>query len=209
MFVSSLLHPLEYIKWILATLYALSTIGVTIGVYWEGEQFEKTKQQRGWRLLIWSLALDTLFTILIFGTDGWISQIQEREIIALETRLAARTLSDQQATAIKKRLEKFAGQTFQIIPYWQNRESMAIANRIANLLGDAGWKLHNPESFTTLVGVVTGVFVSADKGASEHARRAARDLTSALNDNEIDATEEENDNPTPSNEIHMKVGIKP
>jgi hypothetical protein len=131
MFTSSLLHPLEYIKWLLATLYVLSTIGVTIGVYWEGEQFKKAKQQRGWRLLIWSLALDTLFTILIFGTDGWISQIQQREIIALETRLAARALSDEQATAIKKRLETFADQTFQIIPYWQNRESMAIANRIA------------------------------------------------------------------------------
>jgi hypothetical protein len=59
------------------------------------------------------------------------------------------------------------------------------------------------------VGVVTGVFVSADKGASEDARRAAKELTSALNDNEIDATEEENDNPTPSNEIHLNVGIKP
>jgi hypothetical protein len=118
-------------------------------------------------------------------------------------------LSDEQGVSIKKKVEKFSGQTFQIIPYWQNKESMAIANRIAEILGAAGWKLHNPEKFTTLVGVVTGVFVSADKGASEGTRRAAKELTSALNDNDIDATKEENDNPTPSDEIHMKVGIKP
>ena len=83
MFANALLTALEYAKWLFAVAYILSTIGVIIGVYWEGEQFEKLKQQRGWRLLICSLALDTLFTILIFGTDGWISQIQRREIIAL------------------------------------------------------------------------------------------------------------------------------
>jgi hypothetical protein len=87
---TSLLDPLEWIKWVFVVAYVLSTIGVTVGVYWEGDQFEKTKQQRGWRLLILSLAADTLFTILIFATDGWISHIQRQEIIALEKRLAAR-----------------------------------------------------------------------------------------------------------------------
>jgi hypothetical protein len=208
-FSSAFLHPLEYVKWLFAVLYVVSTIGITVGVYWEGEQFPKVKQERGWRLLIWSLAFDTLFTILIFGTDGWISQIQQREIIALQTRLAARTLSDAQAVEIKKRVESFADQTFQIIPYWQNKESLAIANRIAAILSNAHWKLHNPEQFTTLLGVTTGVFVSVDKGASESSRRAAKELTSALNENEIEANEEEGDNPNPSDEIHMSVGIKP
>jgi hypothetical protein len=151
-----------------------------------------------------------LFTILIFGTDGWINQIQQSEIIALETRLAARTLSDAQVAEITKRLANFSDQTFQIIPYWKNPESMAIANRIADVLVNAGWKLDQPKSFTGLLGVITGVLVAVDKGASESAHRAAKELISALNDNQIEASEDdENNNPTPSDKIYMNVGIKP
>jgi hypothetical protein len=87
---------------------------------------------------------------------------------------------------------------------------MAIANRIATTLASSGWKLAQPESFTSLMGVVTGVLVAVDKGASESAQRAAKELTSALNENQIEATEDdENDNPNPSDKIYMAVGIKP
>jgi hypothetical protein len=54
------LDGLEITKWIFAAAYVFSTIGVAVGVYWENEKFEKAKQHRGWKLLIWSLAFDTL-----------------------------------------------------------------------------------------------------------------------------------------------------
>lgn len=87
---------------------------------------------------------------------------------------------------------------------------MAIANSIATTLIISGWKLEQAPVGATIVGVVTGIFVHVDKGASESARGAAKELTSALNDNEIDATEEDQDNnPNPTNRITMSVGIKP
>jgi hypothetical protein len=73
---ASLIFPLEIAKFVFFAVYVAATIGVVVGVYWEGEQFPKEKQHQGWKLLVASLAIDTLFTVLIFGTDGWISHIQ-------------------------------------------------------------------------------------------------------------------------------------
>ena len=47
---------------------------------------------------------------------------QNSQIIMLEKRLAARSLSDDQMAVIGKRLAKFAPQTFQNIPYWKNKK---------------------------------------------------------------------------------------
>jgi len=59
----SSLDAIEGVKWVGVVAYVLSTVGVTVGVYWEHDKFPKPKQVRGRRLLIWSLALDTFFTI--------------------------------------------------------------------------------------------------------------------------------------------------
>jgi hypothetical protein len=161
-------------------------------------------------LLVRSLAVDTLFTILIIGTDGWIGAIQRAEIIGLETRLAARSLSDDQAENMRRNLRQFPGQSFEVITYWQNKESLGIANRIADTLISAGWQIDQPKSFTTLVGVVTGLYVSVDKAAAQSAKDAERALVEALNRNGIDALEDsEHENPNPTNKININVGIKP
>jgi hypothetical protein len=76
MLSTNLIVPLELAKLVFFVVYVAATIGVLIGVYWEGDQFPKEKQQRGWTLLVRSLAVDTLFTILVFSADGWISTIQ-------------------------------------------------------------------------------------------------------------------------------------
>ena len=55
-----LIFPLEVEKFVFFVVYVAATIGVIIGVYWEGEGFPKEKQQRGWRVLVASLAVDTL-----------------------------------------------------------------------------------------------------------------------------------------------------
>src|SRR6266480_2950888 len=112
MLSASLIAPLEIAKLVFFAIYIAATVGVIIGVYWEGERFPKEKQQRGWTLLVGSLAVDTLFTILVFGADGWISTIQRTEIISLESRLAARSLSDEQAVDIKRRLSQFSDVSF-------------------------------------------------------------------------------------------------
>jgi hypothetical protein len=95
-FNTSLISPLEWLKFSFFVAYVVSTIGVAVGVYWEDIKFSPEKQQRGKKLLILSLASDTLFTVLVFGTDGWIGTIQRREIIALEERLAWREFLPEQ-----------------------------------------------------------------------------------------------------------------
>jgi len=109
----SLIFSLEIAKFVFFCVYVAATIGVIVGVYWEGEHFDKATQQRGWRLLVGSLAIDTLFTVLIFGTDGWIGHIQRSEIIALEEKLAPRVpLNGAQISAIRLAAKPFAGQQY-------------------------------------------------------------------------------------------------
>jgi hypothetical protein len=95
------IDTLEGAKNALIWLYVLSTIGVIIGVYFEGERFSEHTKLLGWRLLLWSLAAETLFGVLIFAADGRISRIQRDEIIALETRITPRVLTSEQYNVIQ------------------------------------------------------------------------------------------------------------
>lgn len=126
MSANALLNVLESIKWVFVGAYVLSTIGVTVGVYWEGDQFPKEKQHRGWRLLICCLAADTFFTIMVFGIEGWVGHIQRNEIIALEARLAPRILTSEQQSTFVSRLKSLPEQEYAL--------SVAVGNEPANLL---------------------------------------------------------------------------
>jgi hypothetical protein len=150
-----------------------------------------------------------LFTILIFATDGWISYIQRQEIIALEARLPARSVSDAQAANINARLQDFSGQVFEVTTYWNNRESFTIGDRIARILIDAGWKIEQPQNRPSIIGVMTGIFIYIDRGASEQVHRAAKELTAALNANDIETFQDEENNPALGSKINIQVGIKP
>jgi hypothetical protein len=211
MFSTSLLHPLEYAKWFFFLLYVASTIAVTVGVYWENERFPKAKQELGWRLLILALAFDTFFTILIFGTDAWINQIQQREIIALETRLAARTLSDEQMQRITDSLEQYKGQEFKIVTYWDMKEPVALANQIYASLDRAGWNYIKLQSPQFMLGGTEGVQVWRHPDADDRVQKAADALVAALNDTGAAAVlklENPTNNPV-HNTITLNVGTKP
>jgi hypothetical protein len=202
----------------------LGTIAVGAGIVWEGGPL--SVREIATKLVIWGVIIETLCSVLLFSFDEVISSKQQstielqqttiaeqnEQIISLQKRLSARTLSDRQVESIGARLKSFSPQTFQIIPYWQNRESREIADRIATALGRVGWMLENPIRYTALTGVITGVFVHIDPRASEKARNAAKELTSVLNDNGIDAVEDDIADMTvaiASERINMQVGIKP
>lgn len=183
---TSLIVPLEIAKFVFFAVYVAATIGVIVGVYLEGDQFDKETQQRGWRLLVGALAVDTLFTVLVFGTDGWISHIQRNEIIALENRLAARSLTSAQVDDIIGRMKQFPGQHFDIVPYWKNPESMGLSNRIYDALLKAGWLYDKPANTEFILGVETGVILLFDK-RSEATEKVAKALIEALRTNDISA----------------------
>jgi hypothetical protein len=110
---------------------------------------------------------------------------------------------------MKTRLEKFAGQTFEIIPYWQDKESLGIANRIADLLIASHWSIDQPKQGTMLVGVQTGVTIAVAKAATERTKAAAKELAEVLNSNGIETAATEEDDPASTDKINMSVGIKP
>lgn len=208
MMSSSLIVPLEIAKWVFVVVYVCATIGVIIGVYWEGDQFPKEKQQRGWRLLVGSLAIDTLFTIMIFGTDGWVSAIQRDEIVALEMRLAARTLSDEQVSRFKTKLAPFAGQKFGAITYWGVQEPAEFILRLGNdVLIPSGWEFVKGPVGQTLVGVMAGVVVVASPQADERVKLAGATLVAALLNEGIAARLVPDE--TAKDQLSVQVGIKP
>jgi hypothetical protein len=211
---------------ILLLVSILSAFTVGFGIILESPKYSTAAHRIATWLVLGGIAVESLCTVFLFAFDESISSKQQStiesqqstittqntRIISLQKRLAARTLSDEQVEAIGARLKNFSPQTLQIIPYWQNRESKEIADRIATALGRVGWTLQNPKRYTTLVAVITGVFIHVDPRASEKARNAAKELTSALNDNDIEAAEEDIADTTTaltSERINMQVGIKP
>jgi hypothetical protein len=168
-------------------------------------------------LVVGGVSIEAIFTLLLFGFDEGISsnqqstiQAQNSEIIALEKRLAARILSDEQAAAIAEKVKPFAGQVFQVIPYWKNPESLSFANRIAGILISSGWKLDQPTAFTTLVGVLTGINVEIDAGETEEVKGAATTLFDALSSSDAFATLDDTfKREPPSHRVSISVGIKP
>lgn len=213
MMSTSLIAPLEIAKIVFFAVYVAATIGVLVGVYWEGDQFPKEKQQRGWLLLVRSLAVDTLFTILVFGVDGWISAIQREEIIALEIRLAPRSLSDGQLSEIAKALAPFAGQEFDIVTFWDSKEPHDLTNRIYAALTSpiANWKYIKPQSGEFLLGGLEGTQIWAHPEADKQTKDAVNALIEALRKEGI-ATEAKEQNLTNNpkhNKIVINVGTKP
>jgi hypothetical protein len=165
------------------------------------------------------IALESLCTVLLFVFDERISAKQDstiagqnKEIISLQKRLAARTLSDGQLETIANRLRPLGGQHFDIVAYWQNPESLALANRIYEAITKAGWEYDKPAGGEVMVGVLTGVVVFVDHRSSPETANAARAFIAALNENDIEAVAD----PTPQNpknpivtHIVINVGIKP
>ena len=146
---TSLIFPLEVAKFAFFVVYVAATIGVVIGVYWEGEKFDKETQHRGWLLLVTSPAVDTLFTILIIGTDGWIGQIQRSQIsealnraVNAETTLAEyrkqRYLTEGQKDRIARVTKEFPSVPFvaYMVP---EQEPWTFVLDIASALRAGGW----------------------------------------------------------------------
>jgi hypothetical protein len=140
---STLLTILEWAKWISSGGYVLATIGVLLGVYWEGEHFPQQTQQRGWRLLLLSLALDTFFTLSIFAADGWISQLQRREIVALQIQAAPRVLTSEQISNIVAALKPFGSQTYDLSIPPTLEPGSGLVSQLIGTLRQAGWTLQS------------------------------------------------------------------
>jgi hypothetical protein len=190
---------------------ALVALGILLESHWPFSRM-KFREKLGIILVVLGVVIEASFTFALLTFDEGLSRSQKSQIIELESRLAARQLSDTEVSEIQNRLRQFAPAPFQIIPYWDDPESKNIADRIAFTLGTIGWRLENPERYTIIPGVIAGVIVNVDSRASDNARGAARELAAALAGNHIVAVEKERPDTTtnpPSEGINLQVGIKP
>jgi hypothetical protein len=124
--------------------------------------------------------------------------------------MADRQLDDKQAEQIISAINKFSGQAFDVTAYRDTKESLNIANRIAETMTRAGWKYVPPPSPSFMFGGITGVQVWIHPAAEEYVRNAGSALVQALQKVGIAAELrlQSPKNPKES-KIHLNVGTKP
>jgi hypothetical protein len=134
----------------------------------------------------------------------------EKETAKLTQRFAARNLSEVQIKAIADKIRPFAGQEFDVTPYWDLKESMAIANRITSGLQYAGWSYVAPKQYGFMLGGIAGVQVWVHPTADDKVKNAANALIAALNEQGIESElRQQNPANPPDPKLHLNVGTKP
>ena len=126
----------------------------------------------------------------------------------IKERMADRLLTDEQVSQIAERVKPFSGQQFEVTTYWDDKECVAIANRIYDALSLGGWEYLKPVRAEMLLGGVVGLLVYVNPKADDKTKNAANTLISVLNGNHLDAELREQNDPTPNNKIHLNLGIK-
>lgn len=124
--------------------------------------------------------------------------------------IAPWTISDAQLERVADALAPFAGQQWQAVAYWDNKQSLDLANRIYVALGDARWRYLPLQKWAGLFGGITGVLVYSHPQASPRTRAAAAALVKALNDAGIQAEARDKNAPGhPDDIVILNVGTKP
>jgi hypothetical protein len=128
------------------------------------------------------VVVEAACTIFLFVFDEGISSAQQSKILVLETRLAPRTLSDQEVAEIVAKLKRFGGQEFTIGTY--DGEAASLARRLRVILEKADWKWFDPTNQMMPLAGTIGIQVWA---WSQGSRNAAGPLVDALNGKAIEA----------------------
>jgi hypothetical protein len=156
------------------------------------------------------------FAVLLFAYDEHLSgaqtaaiRMQSDKIIALESRLAARTLPDDERSALSIGLEKYAGTEYELITYKSDKEAADIAGEISLALTGGGWKEVPAPSPGGIYGVIAGTVVYANDKAELQAVSAATALAEQLNKRNIATTVRRSETGELPNRLIIFVGIKP
>jgi len=193
----------------------LASFAVGAGIIFESPKYSERIQRIAMLGVIAGVIVEAACTIMLFVFDEGISTSQQDKIVALETRLAFRALSDEQSEDVVALLKGTAGQHFDIVTYWKSPEAWAITQRIYATLEKAGWIYDKPATAEFILGVEVGVLIPFDK-RSEPAVTAAKKLAYALTANHVYATEDPDvahrappEGSPVDNKITISVGIKP
>jgi len=127
-----------------------------------------------------------------------------------EAQLADRTLTDEQVKSIANKLEPFAGQEYEVVAYWDSKESVGIANRVHQGLQAAHWTYLPLKEWHGLFGGIVGIQVWMHPDADERVKKAATALVDALTVEGLEAVlklQNPTNNPK-HNKISLSVGSK-
>jgi hypothetical protein len=132
---------------ILLAVTVAASVAVGAGIIFEGPKYSESVHRLAVKLVIAGVVIEAFCTITLFVFDERISAAQQEKIIALEHRLAARALSDDQSAMIVSRISKAAPQDVGQIGYVfsaTNDEEFALAIDLSdNVFSKLGWTWKN------------------------------------------------------------------
>ncbi|MBN8982776.1 MAG: hypothetical protein J0I29_16105 [Rhizobiales bacterium] len=138
------------------------------------------------------------------------AEAERLERIKIEERLADRKITDQQFATIVAKVKDYAGQQYEVVTYWDSREPLALANRIANALNLAGWVLSQPQNASFMLGGHEGIEVFYHPEAGPKILETAKAIADALTAEGLSAKLRQKNAPgQPDNKINFNVGTKP
>src|SRR5437868_1817550 len=101
--------------WLL-TISIVAAFGVGAGIILESPKYSASTHRIATGLVLGGIAIESLCTVCLFAFDEGISNAQQStiraqndKIIALETRLVPRTLSEAQVKLLTEKMKSFAG----------------------------------------------------------------------------------------------------
>jgi hypothetical protein len=194
----------------------LAAFTVGAGILLESPKYSATVHKVATWLVLGGIAVESLCTVLLFVVDERISNAQQSKIIALETRLAPRTVT---MAALSERLRGFAGTNFDTAAM-QDSEPMTLLVQIEDALLAAQWvqvdwkggpmQLDRPGRHDAGIIAASGVVVQVDAQKLSQFGSAVRALVSVLKAENIDASANVVLNPSSTTDaIHIAVGRKP
>jgi hypothetical protein len=145
---------------ILLAVTVLASFAVAAGIIFESPKYSASVHRVAMWAVIVGVAIEAVCTITLFVFDEGISGKQQEKIIALESRLAARTLTTEQQRAIASAVAKFSSITFELSTYRHNVESIELSKQILSSLNNAQWDF--VDIYSEPIGVVAGIFVTAN-----------------------------------------------
>ena len=125
-------------------------------------------------LVIGGVAIEAVCTLLLFGFDEGISEVQQSKIISLETRIAPRLMTLDECRDVSLAMIPFTGKTVRVQSYSLDAEGSNLAAEIIVCLegGKTVTVEHALSSIVPLGGFGSGVFVDGSD----------KDLVSAIHD---------------------------
>jgi hypothetical protein len=190
---------------VLISVSVAASFAVAGGIIFESPKYSPAIHRIATSLVIGGVAVEALCMVCLFVVDEAISSAQQVKIIALETKLAPRSLSDAEVAEISGVLKKFDGQEFTVAGY--DGEPASIASRVKHTLEKSDWKYFTPELQILALPGTVGIQVWAySEGPT---RDAATALVAALNGKAIDAQLAPDKPQDPTNKkIEIIVGSK-